>query len=297
VSDPHLHAPQFSKEPIVKDYFGYKGKQVVVTGAASGMGAAAAEMLVDLGADVYALDVRPVTLPVKKYIAVDLLKKDSIDAAVAKLPAKIDNVFNCAGIAGAKYRGASFTETDVVTINFLAARHLIERLIPRMPRGGAIAIIASVAGSGWRDAVATAMPLLETKGFDEGRAWLDAHKDDEAVIAFSGQGYALSKQCLILYAKLRAYELAARGIRINTLSPGSTQTGMSADFEALFGPEANMSIVSPIGRVATAEEMGKPLVFLNSDMASYVSGADLQVDYGFMGNMDSGGGPLPPLEG
>jgi len=281
----------------MKDYFGYQGKQVVITGAASGMGAAATEMLLDLGADVYALDVKPVPLPVKQYIAVDLLKKDSIDAAVAKLPARLDNIFNCAGIPGAKYKGASFTEVDVVTVNFLAARHLIERLIPRMPGGSAIAIIASVAGSAWRECIATAMPLLQTKGFAEGRAWLEAHKDDEAVIAFPGQGYSLSKQCLILYAKLRAYELAARGIRINTLSPGSTQTGMSADFELMFGLGANMSIVSPIGRVATAEEMGQPLIFLNSNLAGYVSGADLQVDYGFVGNMESGGGAVPPLEG
>jgi NAD(P)-dependent dehydrogenase (short-subunit alcohol dehydrogenase family) len=251
----------------VKDYFGYQGKQVVITGAASGMGAAATEMLIDLGADVYALDVRPVTLPIKKYIAVDLLKKDSIDAAISQLPAKVDNIFSCAGVPGGKYGKLSFTEADVVTINFLAARHLIERLVPRMPKGSAIAIIASVAGSAWRDTIATVMPLLETKSFEEGRAWLEAHKDDEAVIAFAGQGYALSKQCLILYAKLRAYELAARAIRINTLSPGSTQTGMSADFERMFGEGANMSIVSPIGRVATAEEMGQPLVFLNSILA------------------------------
>jgi len=281
----------------VKDYFGYQGKQVVVTGAASGMGAATTEMLIDLGADVYALDVREVRLPVKEYIAVDLLKKDSIDAAIAQFPAQIDSIFSCAGIPGSRYKGGSFTEVDVVTVNFLAARHLIEKLIPRMPRGSAIAMIASTAGATWRDVIPTIMPLLETKDFDEGRAWLEAHKDDETTIGYAGSGYIISKQCLILYAKLRAYELSAKEIRINTLSPGATQSGMTAAFEELYSEEALKAQVTGIGRYATSAEQGEPLVFLNSNMARYISGVDLQVDYGSVALMESGGWSLPPLEG
>jgi NAD(P)-dependent dehydrogenase (short-subunit alcohol dehydrogenase family) len=51
---------------MMKDVLGYQGKQVVITGAASGMGAAAAQLLVDLGAQVYALDISDVKVPVKK---------------------------------------------------------------------------------------------------------------------------------------------------------------------------------------------------------------------------------------
>jgi NAD(P)-dependent dehydrogenase (short-subunit alcohol dehydrogenase family) len=279
----------------MKDYFGYKGKQVVVTGAASGMGAAATEMLLDLGADIYGLDVRKVPLPVKKYIEVDLLKKGSIDAAIKELPAKVDSIFNCAGIPGAKYHGLSFTEVDVVTVNFLAARYLIERLIPRMPGGSAIAIISSTGGATWRDCIPGIMPLLETKSFEEGRAWLEAHKDDEATIGFSGSGYMFSKQALILWAKLRAGGLAAREIRINTLSPGTTQTGMTSAFVELYSEEALKAAVT-VGRYATAAEQGEPLVFLNSNMARYVSGVDLQVDYGSVAGMECGWQELPPLE-
>jgi NAD(P)-dependent dehydrogenase (short-subunit alcohol dehydrogenase family) len=137
---------------------------------------------------------------------------------------------------------------------------------------------------------------LETKSFEEGRAWLEAHKDDEATIAFPGSGYMLSKQALILWAKLRAYELSTKSIRINTLSPGTTQTGMTAAFTELYSEDALKAMVTGIGRYATSAEQGEPLVFLNSNMARYISGLDLQVDYGSVAGMESGGAALPALE-
>ena len=68
----------------MKDYFGYAGKTVVVTGASSGMGKASAEMLVDLGANVYALDWNECPVNgIAKYVHVDLSKKESIDEAMS----------------------------------------------------------------------------------------------------------------------------------------------------------------------------------------------------------------------
>lgn len=82
------------------DYFGYKGKACVVTGAASGMGRSTAEMLVEMGANVYALDIQNVTVTgIAAYIPVDLSKKEEIDAAFAKLPEKIDCFFGVAGVS------------------------------------------------------------------------------------------------------------------------------------------------------------------------------------------------------
>ena len=67
---------------MMKDYFGYAGKKCVVTGAGSGMGEATAKMLVELGAEVYALDIKPVTVQgIAQYIQVDLSEKSSIDNA------------------------------------------------------------------------------------------------------------------------------------------------------------------------------------------------------------------------
>ena len=82
----------------MRDVLGYAGAKVVVTGAASGMGEAAARLLVDLGAEVHALDVRPVKVGAAQAIATNLADRGSIDAAVGQLPNRIDALFHCAGL-------------------------------------------------------------------------------------------------------------------------------------------------------------------------------------------------------
>ena len=78
----------------MKDYFGYQGQIAVVTGAASGMGKATTEMLVDLGAKVYALDWQKVEVDgIEKYIHVDLSQKESIDQAFQEIPDHIHAFF------------------------------------------------------------------------------------------------------------------------------------------------------------------------------------------------------------
>ena len=67
----------------MSDLLGYTGKKVVITGAATGMGASAAELLVQLGAEVYALDIADVKAPVHRYLRTDLKSKASIDEAIA----------------------------------------------------------------------------------------------------------------------------------------------------------------------------------------------------------------------
>ena len=84
----------------MSDYLGYEGKLCVVTGAASGMGAACAKQLVELGANVIGLDVQEIHVPVKESIKLDLLQQSSIDDVVSALPKQIDRLFNCAGIPG-----------------------------------------------------------------------------------------------------------------------------------------------------------------------------------------------------
>jgi NAD(P)-dependent dehydrogenase (short-subunit alcohol dehydrogenase family) len=102
-------------------------------------------------------------------------------------------------------------------------------------------------------------------------------------------GYLFSKQCLIFYAHQRASELAAKYIRINCLSPITTVTPMYKQFEAYAGKEFLWKYFrAPCGRFATPEEMAEPLVFLNSNMARFVSGHNLIVDYGYWGDVESG---------
>lgn len=261
----------------MRDVLGYAGATVVVTGAASGMGEAAARLLVDLGAEVHALDVRPVKVGAAQAIATNLADRGSIDAAVGQLPKRIDALFHCAGLPG-----PPFTSLETMLVNFVGLRHLTESALPRIPEGGAIAAITSVAGMGWRKNLEAVQALVETAGFEAGKAWCEANPE-------RANGYLFSKQCIIYYTKRRAAELVPRKIRMNCLSPAPTATPMLPAFHAQVGRSViDEHFQAPIGRDATPEEMAEPLVFLNSRLARFVSGVNLHVDYAYEAMIDAG---------
>ena len=264
----------------MQDVLGYAGSTVVITGAASGMGEAAARLLVDLGAEVHALDVKPVKPGVAQALVTNLADRGSIDAALAQLPARVDALFHCAGLPG-----PPFSALETMLVNFVGLRHLNEALLPRIPEGGAVAAITSVAGMGWRKNLEAVRALVATTDFDAGRAWCEAHPEQ-------ANGYLFSKQCIIYYTKRRAGELAARRVRMNCLSPAPTATPMLPAFHAQVGRSViDEHFQAPVGRDATPEEMAEPLVFLNSRMARFVSGVNLHVDYAYEALVDSGAKP------
>ena len=261
----------------MQDLLGYQGKQVAITGCYSGMGEAAARALCELGAEVHALDVKPVDLPVKQYIEVDLSKQASIDAAVERLPDSIDCLFNCAGLPG-----APFSNLDTMLVNFVGLKHLTEALLPRIPDGGSVASITSVAGMGWAKNLDAVRDLMGQPDFAAGEAWCAANPD-------KANGYLMSKQCIIYYTQMRAAELAKRNVRINCLSPAPTDTPMLPTFHEQAGKEfLEEHFLAPIGRNATPAEMGDPLLFLNSHMARFISGHNLFVDYGYVADVAVG---------
>jgi NAD(P)-dependent dehydrogenase (short-subunit alcohol dehydrogenase family) len=267
------------------DLLGYKGKTVVITGAATGMGREAAELLIALGAQVHAMDVAPIDLDVAQALVVDLSDPGSIDAAAAKVPEQVDCVFGCAGIS-AMYLGRTFSPVHVNLVNFAGARHLVERLVPRMPKGGAIALIASMSGSAWRDNLAKIDELLATPDFASAKKWLEEHVDDPAVLGGDprlNMNYRFSKEALIAYMKRQTWPLAERHIRINTLSPGLTVTPMMSSFDAISQTgDPDLKVIWPaVGRPSNPREQAEALLFLNSEMARYVSGVDLLSDYGY----------------
>ena len=258
----------------------YEGKKVVVTGAASGMGEKTAKYLIDLGAEVYALDIKETTLPVKKYININLNDKESIDNAIQQLPAGIDHIMNCAGVAGATNSGEIIEPLKVVTINFIGPRYMIETLIPRLSAGSSISIIASTGGKEWSKKIESLLPFVETTGFEQAQEWFSFH-EDQALAGHAIKGHAsyrFSKEAIILWMKKNAYSLSEKKIRVNTVSPGSTATPMSQAFNIISNGLADGAI-SKVGVPATPEDQAKALIFLGSDLASYVSGQDLQVDY------------------
>ena len=261
----------------MKDVLGYEGKTVVMTGAASGMGASAAHLLVELGAEVHALDIGDVGAPVAQAIKTDMKKQASIDAAIEKLPGEIDVLFNCAGVP---HPPAS--RLDTVMINFVGLRHLTDTLIPRIRKGGSIASIASTAGMAYKSNMELVQSFLGLETFEAGRSWLEGEPDLKA------DPYGFSKQCIIVYTQMLAGELAGRGIRINCISPSPTQS----DFMSKLTKEIPEAAITPFfpsnGRFAEPEEMGRALVMMGSDLACFVSGVNLPVDFGYCAEVAMG---------
>jgi NAD(P)-dependent dehydrogenase (short-subunit alcohol dehydrogenase family) len=261
----------------MKDVLGYEGKRVVVSGAASGMGAATAALLVGLGAEVHALDIRkPDVTGLASYTECDLRDPAQIDAAVERIGRVVNMLFNCAGLPN------TFPDLDVMLVNFCGLRHLTERAVELMDEGGAVASIASTAGIGWLQNMPTLMTLVRTPDFAAARAWCE---EDPARIA---NAYGLSKEAINAYTAFRSYELAGRGIRVNCLNPGPTDTPMMPEFEKAMGKKYMDDFPVPLGRHARAEEQAWPLVFLNSPRASFVTGIALDADGGFVGGLYTG---------
>jgi NAD(P)-dependent dehydrogenase (short-subunit alcohol dehydrogenase family) len=245
--------------------FGYNGKRVFVVGGSSGMGAATAKLLAELGGEVIVADYAPVPFAVSKFIELDLREPAAIDRALEELKAPIDALFSCAGVAEVP---------DVMKVNFFGQRYLIEGLMQRelLPRGSAIAMISSTAGLGWENELDTLGGLLDTASFEEGAAWVAAHP----VRSY----YMLSKKAVCAYVARQGYPFLKRGVRINATQPGPTDTPLAranADLWLTAGREyreaAGIDLSKP-------EEQAYVLAFLCSPAASYVTGISIVTDGG-----------------
>lgn len=259
----------------MREYITYQNKVCVVTGAASGIGKALCEMLIDCGAEVYAIDRNGCELNgVKCFIKTDLSEKNSIDEAFNRIPEYIDCFFGVAGLSGAK---TGYYTT--FTVNFIANKYITDvYLSKRMGSGSSITYVSSCGGLMWERWQREYRKVMYCN------SWEDMIRFMKKVSPKDGPGalaYALSKRALNYYTSLKAAEYGSRGIRVNALLPGSTDTGMKKEFETMAGgSNALISENGAAGRLATPEEMAEPLLFLGSDMAGFVSGLMLVADSG-----------------
>lgn len=258
----------------------YKGKSVVVTGCASGMGRATARMLTELGAEVHGLDFQDCEPGLTSFRRFDLRDPASIDAvaqAIGSSVKSIDALFNCAGLP------TTFPAMDVMKVNYIGTRYLTEQLLPFMTRGSAIGSISSSGGGiAWAKHLPTLLELLAIEDYDLATAWAEAHPEDVK------EGYSLAKEAVIVWTMQKAAELIERGIRINCTLPGATQTPMMVDHFERQSPRAVSAFARPIMRRSSPEEQARPLIFLNSDAASYINGVALPVDGGFLAGLAIG---------
>ncbi len=258
------------------DAFRYDGKRVLVVGGATGMGAAAAALAQDAGADVVVMDFAEVTLPGARAILVDLADRASIDAAIAECGGTVDVLMSCAGVADGT--------PGIERINFIGHRHMIDSMMARgmISSGAAIGFISSAAGLGWEANLPQIQELLATPDFDSAVAWVE--KNGKA-------DYLSMKQAVCAYVASQAFPFLKQGIRINAICPGPTDTplaeanketwlGFGADYRGELGIEAS-----------TPLEQAYPLVFLCSDAAVAITGITMITDAGYMSSGVTGSFP------
>lgn len=248
------------------DAFGYSGKRVLVVGGATGMGAATAELALDAGAEVVVMDFAEVTLAGAKAIHVNLAEKASIDAAVDECGGPVHALFSCAGVADGT--------PGIERINFIGHRHLIDRMVDAgaLAAGSAIGFISSAAGLGWERNLAELKEWIAISDFDRATKWAEEHSKCD---------YFSTKQAICAYVASQSMDFLKRGIRINAICPGPTDTplaqankemwlGFGADYRADLGIEAS-----------TALEQAYPLLFLCSDAGRAIAGITMVTDAGY----------------
>ncbi len=253
------------------------GKTILITGVASGIGARAAELAGQMGADVIGVDVREPSSGISSFIKGDLSTAAGVEDIVKQLPNRIDALANVAGLSGSTGIAAT------LAVNFYGLRALSETVAPRLREGGAIVNVASIAGYGWRANLERAKTLTAIEGFPDVASLVSEYglKNEE--------GYPLSKELLLLWTMRCAHQslFKARGIRVNAVSPGPVETPILKQFRAVLGDARVDSDITRVGRAGTSADIAPAILFLCSDGARWINGANLPVDGGLEASINA----------
>jgi 3-oxoacyl-[acyl-carrier protein] reductase len=239
----------------------FDGRALVVTGAASGIGRASAELLKARGARVAELDVawpngRASGDDKHCALACDVTMEDAVERAFADIHARfgrIDGLATCAGIVDAHdfFELSAATFRRVYDVNVCGTFSCIKAAARRMPPGARIVTVSSVAG-------------MRGGGL------------------FGTAAYAASKGAVLALTKSAARALGGRNIAVNCVAPGPTDTAMTGPLFADPARRVTVSGLTALGRTAAASEIAEAIVWLLSPAASFVSGATLVVDGGIV---------------
>ena len=253
------------------------GKTILITGVASGIGARTAELAGQLGADVIGVDVHEPAVAAGSFVKADISSKAGVDDLIARLPQRIDALCNVAVLSG--NTGAAST----LAVNFFGLRALSEGLAPRLREGGAIVNVASIAGYGWRANLNRAASMVAIEGFPDVADVVCTHA------VRNEEGYPVSKELLLLWTFRAAHQdlFKRRGIRVNAVSPGPVETPILKQFRTVLGDARVDSDIARVGRAGTSGDIAPVVLFLCSDGARWINGANVPVDGGLEASINA----------
>ena len=244
----------------------FVNQSVIVTGGASGIGAAAAIQFASRGADVLIADVSDADHTLStiragggnaEFVKCDVSQEnDVVDLVNAALHhfGRLDACFNAAGIVGdieptADYGLDAWNRT--IAVNLTGTFHCLKHQIPALLSNGGGAIVNTASAVG--------------------------------LVGIASQpAYTASKHGVVGLSKSAALDYANRGVRINVLCPGFTNTPMVErwiDGDPLRAEAAGAA--QPMGRMGTAQELASAVVWMCSRGAGFMTGASLSVDGGY----------------
>lgn len=230
---------------------GLAGRTAVVTGGASGIGAALVARLCAAGVKVASIDVRPAPGALLS-VETDVGDPAAVHAAVQRISAELGAptlAVHCAGITrdGMLWKLDPEDWDAVLRVNLAGAWHLVRAVVPhlRAAGGGSVVLVGSINGA-------------------RGKIGQSA--------------YAASKAGLVGLAKTAARELGRFGVRVNVVAPGFVVTPMTDALADEFRAKAIAE--TTLGRVAEPEDIAGAIEFLLSPAARHITGHVLNVDGG-----------------
>jgi NAD(P)-dependent dehydrogenase (short-subunit alcohol dehydrogenase family) len=244
------------------------GKQIVVTGCASGIGQEVARLAKKHGARVLGVDLAMTQDHVDEHYRADLTDPYAIQDLVRLLPRGIDGLVNSAGLP------PTHPAAKVLKANLIGLKRLTLDLMPKMNEGASVVNLASLAGIGWPNQVSSILEA-DALDFDNVQAFVANHDAGDP----GGRSYFFSKEALIAWTMRNRWTWRERNIRMNCVSPGPVATPILQDFLDTLGARAEED-AKVMDRPGQAQDIAPVVIFLLSDGSGWIRGTNIPVDGG-----------------